>query len=106
MSPSITKKRREAGDILNFLTVPGVTNRTASMYARMARFAIPYNIPEEVVARLAPRNITLDCAIELGFALVDEHLSEKEVFSDIIPAMEHIAAGGEPIQELQEALIP
>lgn len=106
MSPAVTKERMDASNVLRFLSVPGITNHAARLYVRLIQEGIRYRIPEEVSARLATHNITLDCAIELGCALVDERLSEKEVFEDIITVMEHVASGGEPVQELQEVFIP
>lgn len=88
--------------VLVFLYNNDEFRKPVRVYAELLCRTNDANISRE----LSRDAITRDTALRLADYAVKSPANFREVCDDIIPVMEHLSVNGEPLAELQEALIP
>lgn len=86
-------------------TLEGLSHEV-HMYAALMVYMRGHPIAHRLARELSQRALSMDACTRLADYTMQGDDNFKEVINDILPAMDHLVIDGEPIPELQEALVP
>lgn len=86
-------------------TLEGMSHEV-QRYAALMAYMRGHPSAPHLARELSKRAFSTDACTRLADHAMECDDNFKEVINDILPAMDHLVIGGEPITELQEALLP
>lgn len=99
-------RHTESMRVFRLLSTLEGMSRPVQLYTALMAYMRGHPSAPVLARELSQRMISMDVSISLADHVMMHESCFEEVMTDIIPAMDHLVIDGEPITELQEALLP
>lgn len=99
-------RHTESMRIFRLLSTLEGMSRPVQLYTALMAYMRGHPLAPVLARELSQRTISLDVSTRLTDYALETDDQFDEVLNDIIPAMDYLVIDGEPITELQEALLP